>query len=335
MKIVFQVLRVGSGGDVYYESLSKELQKIGIDNQIIFYNKWFQFFPYFLKFFKKEVACDIIHSEIEYAWVFKKKGTPLVVSAFHLVFDKQFQKHTSFFQKIYHYLILKSNIKKSIHEANKIICISKYTNDAVKKMYGCESKIQLIYPGIDFNIFKPLNVKKYDKGKFHLIFVGNLIKRKGVDLLPKIMKKLGKNYMLSYTSGLRTKPSNNFDLPNMILLGKLSEEELVKKYNESDALLAPSRLEGFGYQIAEAMACGKPVIATDYSSIPELIKNEENGFLCQLNSIDDFVLKIIKLGNNPKLRLKMGKANRERVIDKFGIDRMCRKIENLYLNLIK
>src|SRR5207244_2734485 len=103
---------------------------------------------------------------------------------------------------------------------------------------------------------------------------------KGADLLPQIMVKLDpREYVLYYTTGLRTKIPKEFNLPHMIPLGKLSEEELIVEYNKCDALLFPSRFEGFGYAVAEAMACGKPIIAFKNSSIPELIINDEKGLI--------------------------------------------------------
>ena len=165
-----------------------------------------------------------------------------------------------------------------------------YFQESFNELYP-NNKTKVIYPYVDKKRFKPKKVKIDDK-RFKLLFTGNLIKRKGVDLLPKIMEKLGQDYVLYYTSGLRTKIPKSFNLTNMIPLGKLSEDELVEWYNKCDALLFPTRLEGFGYSVAEAMACGKPVIATNCSSIPELVKDGKDGFLCEMDNVDDFVEKI-------------------------------------------
>lgn len=61
-------------------------------------------------------------------------------------------------------------------------------------------------------------------------------------------------------------------------------------YNFCDILLLPSCREGFGYAVAEAMACGKPVICTNSSSLPELVMEGKGGFLCEQDNIEDFVV---------------------------------------------
>jgi len=335
MKIAFKLLKSGSGSDIYFERLSKVLKKNGFKTEIFYYHRYFQFFPILLKLFNGKRNYDIVHSNAECGWVFKRKDIPLIVTVFHLVYDKEYQKTTSLFQKIYHYLLLKPNMQKTLDSADKVIAISKYTKKSINNYFKTRKEISVIYCGIDFSIFKPAKFKKYNDNKFHLLFVGNLIKRKGVDLLPKIMKLLGNNYVLHYTSGLRTKPPNNFDLPNMIPLGRLSEEELVSMYNKCNVLLAPSRLEGFGYQVAEAMACGKPAIATNRSSSPELIINNKGGFLCEIDNVKDFVEKIKVLSENKYLMKKMGQFNRQRILDKFNLEKMRKKYQQLYYELLK
>src|SRR5690606_35387237 len=113
---------------------------------------------------------------------------------------------------------------------------------------------------------------RWDQRRFKLLYVGNAMKRKGTDLLAPILRELGPDFVLYYTSGFRNVDSTH--LPsNMVPLGRLTDEELVAAYNECDALLFPSRMEGFGYTVAGAMACGKPVICTNASSMPELVEN--------------------------------------------------------------
>jgi len=72
-----------------------------------------------------------------------------------------------------------------------------------------------------------------------------------------------------------------FEDPHLSVVG-LPDSEMVLLYNSFDILLNPARREGFGLPILEAMACGKPVIGHDFSSMPDLIgKNEERGWLAK------------------------------------------------------
>jgi len=328
MKIVFKIIKANSGSDIYFERLKQLLKTTNIEAEIIYYHWFFQFCPFLLKIFSKNSDGDIIHSCAEYGWPFKEKNKPLVVSLLHSVFDESFKDYTSFGQKLFYLLIVRPNIKKTLKATDKIVAISYATKKSFIETYGYKN-IQIIYPGINLNKYKSIKTKNVNK-RFKLLFVGNLIKRKGSDLLPKIMKLLGNDYVLYYTSGLRTKPPSDFNLPNMVPLGKLSEKELIKKYNECCTLLVPSRLEGFGYQIAEAMACGKPVITTNCSALPELIIDKKGGFLCEIDNVNDFVEKIKTLFENKYLMKQMGQFNRRRILDKFNLKKMGKKYKQLY-----
>jgi glycosyltransferase involved in cell wall biosynthesis len=329
MKITFKILKTGSGNDVYFSSLSKELNKINIATEVIYYHKLFQYFPFLLLFSKKKASGTIIHTNAEYGWVFKEENKPLVVTLHHCVFDKEFLKHSTIWQRIYYFLILKPNIRKSLEIADKIIAVSNYTKNSFIKVFGI-TNIAVIYNFIDTEIFRPIKIKS-EESRFRLIFVGNLIARKGADLLPQIMNALGDNYVLYYTKGLRSKIPETFKIPNMIPLGKLSTEELVVEYNKSDALLFPTRLEGFGYAVGEAMACNIPVLASNNSSIPELAVNGKNGYLFEVENINNVVECIRKLESELK-SAKKTYDNRSSIIEKFGITRIIKEYETIYNN---
>jgi glycosyltransferase involved in cell wall biosynthesis len=109
---------------------------------------------------------------------------------------------------------------------------------------------------------------------------------------------------------------------------------MVKVYNACDIFLTPSRLEGFGLSVAEAMACGKPVVATNCSSLPELVEDNKGGFLCRVDNLNDFSEKIRYLGENEEERRNMGVFNRERVNQLFTIEKMVNNYIRLYRSLL-
>lgn len=325
MKILFKIIKAGSGNDIYFQRLAEALKEANIDSEIVYFPKYFQYFPFLLKFVDKRKDGDIIHSNVEYGWVFKEKNKQLVVTLLHSVFGKEYQSQTTFLQKLFHRFILKPNTIKSLKLADKRIAISEFTKKSFINDFGMYN-ITVIYPCLDIDKFKPLPIQSSDK-RFKLLFVGNLTKRKGADLLPKIMKGLGKDFVLYYTSGLRTKIPNEFRLTNMVSLGKLSESKLIEEYNKCDALLFPSRLEGFGYSVAEAMACGKPVIASRSSSIPELVTDPLNGKLSAISS-ESFIKKIISI--KKELRPSFKVANVAKVKREYSY----RSINSKYITLL-
>ncbi|MEI6610843.1 MAG: glycosyltransferase family 4 protein, partial [Deltaproteobacteria bacterium] len=120
------------------------------------------------------------------------------------------------------------------------------------------------------------------------------------------------------------------DLANLKNLGRISIEDMPKLYRNCNILLFPSVREGFGLAAAEAMSCGIPVVATDCSSLPELIDDGKGGFLCPLGDVDAFADKIRYLAENSQLRREMGDYNRAKVEKMFTLDRMIGQYKELF-----
>lgn len=331
MKILYQLFRGRSGGDVYFERLSESMSHSNIETKIKYYPQRLEMAPFLIKSnFKNIKPYDIVHSNVDAGFAFKVKSKPLVVTAHHLVFNPLYQHYTSISQKLFHKALFLYT-KKSLNSADFIIAVSENTKREIEAVFGI-TDVKVIYNGIDTDIFKPLHIDDPCPDKIKLFFVGNLTKRKGADLLPRIMDKLDDRFVLFYTSGLRTK--KDFTKKKMISLNKLSLSELIQMYNFSNILIAPSRLEGFGYSVAEAMACEKPVVATNCSSFPELIDDSKGGFLCEMDNVNDFVEKIEILGNDENLRITMGKYNRNKMLNYFNMNNMGKQYEKLYKSIV-
>jgi glycosyltransferase involved in cell wall biosynthesis len=96
-----------------------------------------------------------------------------------------------------------------------------------------------------------------------------------------------------------------------------------------DIFVLPSLNEGMGRVLAEAMAAGKPVVASNTGGIPDLVKHGLNGFLVEPGDVNGFCLAIQKLSNDEKMRDEMGKQGRT-VAQDFGVEKMVGKIDALY-----
>ena len=120
----------------------------------------------------------------------------------------------------------------------------------------------------------------------------------------------------------------------MIPLGRLDEEELIHEYQECDALIFPTRYEGFGYAALEAMACGKPVIATNATSIPEVVHDGVTGILCPVDDIEAFVTACHKLAAEPDMCSRMSESGRKRAVEIFSEDLIIERYIALYKSLV-
>ena len=95
----------------------------------------------------------------------------------------------------------------------------------------------------------------------------------------------------------------------------------------SDVLILPSRVEGFGYVLVEAMAAGLPVVATRASSIVEVVEDGVTGFLHEVGANEAMAGHIIRLLSDPELARSMGRAGRARMERLFALDRMLDELE--------
>lgn len=97
-----------------------------------------------------------------------------------------------------------------------------------------------------------------------------------------------------------------------------------------DVLVLPSVVEGFGYVLIEAMAAGKPVVATRASSIPEIVVHEETGLLVEVHRPDQIADALTVLLSDPARRAEMGRRGREVVLENFTLERMLDRTEAVF-----
>jgi glycosyltransferase involved in cell wall biosynthesis len=108
--------------------------------------------------------------------------------------------------------------------------------------------------------------------------------------------------------------------------GILDREKLIAAYQHTDLLVLPSSHEGFGIVLVEAMAAGKPVIAYDNTSMPELCRDGENGLLVSTGDVEALAAAIWKILGSPALRDRFGAAGRARALGEFARERMLDKL---------
>lgn len=100
-----------------------------------------------------------------------------------------------------------------------------------------------------------------------------------------------------------------------------------------DVLVFPSLPgfgEGFGLAALEAMAAGRPVVATSIDSLPEIVQDQTTGFLVQPWAIGDLAAALIRLARDETLREAMGKRSRDLAADRFSLDRMVSRTVGVY-----
>ena len=333
MKIWLPSVKTGSGSDVYMVRLAESLTHLGLTVELQWFPLFFELCPWLLKGVKPPAKTDIIFVNSWTAIGFTQHNIPVVSFVHHCVHDIDYRPFKSFAQILYHQCLILPFEKFALQHSAAVVVGSQFTQKQVQRTFNI--KPDLIAHAINTQIFCPSIVEKlsYKKKAFKLLFIGNPSRRKGFDLLASMMQKLGEGYVLSFTSGLRQFTEGD-SIPYGQNLGLLSADALIEAYQNADALLFPTRYEGFGYAVAEAMACGLPVISTDCSAIPELIDEGQGWYLCQEGAIDDFVDKIKILAESPGLCIEMGEYNRQKALKYYCPERMGQEYIMLFEPLL-
>lgn len=205
-------------------------------------------------------------------------------------------------QKVYMRLFLWLN-NITLRNADKAFSVSKYLSRQLLKESGIKS--QVVYNTVDKRRFNR-SVKLGDvvnkhrlKGKTVFLYVGRLSPHKGIHLLIKAFMKVqkalpdsklvivGKPTFKGYSHRLRRLAGKD-----VVFAGFVKDEDLPKYYAACDVYATCSHWEGFNLPAAEAQACGKPVVAFDLGSHPEVVKT---GMLIREGDLEGFADAMVRL----------------------------------------
>ena len=230
-------------------------------------------------------------------------------------------------------------------KATLIVTVSRYSAKKIVKLYGVEEKkIRIVPNGVDLQRFKPTEdcekVKELiGRNSEHVIlFVGNLIPRKGLHFLIEAAKHVVKeiketkfvivgdgplrNHLISYSK--KQGVSDKF-----VFLVDVSEALLPTLYNCADIFASPSIQEGQGISLLEAQATAKPVVAFNVTAITEVVKDKETGLLVKSDSFE-LAKALSSLLSDKTLRERMGHAGREYVCKNFSWTLCAQKMGQIY-----
>ena len=253
-----------------------------------------------------------------------------------LAVETKFQaEQTSFFK-----FFSKRCEQETLSRVKNMIIVAPEIKSIVQNM--TKSKIWVVPNGVDLDYIQKVNPLDVTR-KNSIFFIGNLVKRKGIDNLIKALSlaklQISDVFLFIAGTGPQEKELNGLvselSLGNNVKFLGFIDKDLKYSYMKSaNALIVPSRWESLPIVVLEGMACGKPIIASSVGGIPFLVKNNENGYLVEAEDIDGLANKIISLLYNKDLQVKMGATSLERV-KQFTWDNIADQTAKIYRELIK
>ncbi|MCK5505647.1 MAG: glycosyltransferase family 4 protein [Thermodesulfovibrionia bacterium] len=299
--------------------------------------------PRVLLYEMKRTGCKLVHFHFfslcsELYWVSKLNGRRTLISSRSSITEQQYNEKPGWLVRY----------RRRLYSAaiDKVIAVSEFKGWYLKEKDEIpQNKIDVILNGIDTNKYKPIDDREkqlirqslgINNDVILVSYTGQLADYKGInDLLSaiEILRETGITifYLFVGSGPLKDKVISAGE--NVMVLGK--RNDVNKIVAASDIFVAPSTWhEAFGFTIAEASACGVPVVATNVGGIPEIVKQGVSGFIVPVRSPQEISNKIQSLASNKELRINMGNEGRRHAIENFTVERMAIETYQLYRKML-
>jgi D-inositol-3-phosphate glycosyltransferase len=246
---------------------------------------------------------------------------------------------------------------------DRIVAATEVDRTHMVELYGADrSKIQVIPPGVDLGLFRPIPREvaraHLGDGPEHrmILYVGRFDPVKGLDTLVQAIAQViaaepefRRNACLCLIGGDRSDDPalanaemrridalrHELGLSDFVtFLGPLSQEELPYFYSAAEVVVVPSRYETFGLVALEAMACGAPVIATDVGGLSTLVRPGRTGFLVPEGDVAALAAELLLLIRHPELGREMGR-HAVATAEAYGWPTIAERVEALYEEVLR
>ncbi|MFX1466656.1 MAG: glycosyltransferase family 4 protein [Promethearchaeota archaeon] len=284
------------------------------------------------------------------AWVCKIRNKPLVITlhGFHPDY-LAFMKNISPIEEMQLMPYFKAIARRSLEIADAIIALTPHEKNILQSYYKIPAKkIAVIPNGINLKDFLKSPAKNEFKKRFNLmenviLFVGAIRKEKGLfnllHAIPSIIREfpqtsfvfIGKDW--GFKKYLQQEGKRLGIEKHINFLGVVNSLLLQESLSECDIFVNPSKYESFGISILEAMASGKPIVATNVGGIPYIVRNGKNGIIVKQGDHEGLAEAIKRLLSNSELQKQMGETGLQ-LSKKYEWDNVVSQVEQLYQKVL-
>lgn len=240
--------------------------------------------------------------------------------------------------------------------ADKVLAVSKATANDIIDSYGVKPEtVRVVYNGVDTHLFFPA-IRSPCPGTLRgiserrvILFVGHFGVRKGVFHLIRAMRLIKKEVPDShlvcvggvpswlggkdYWGMLKSEIAKNDLEGHVTLMDAVTQSALVEYYRFARVFALPSYYESFSKAAAEAMACGKPVVATKKGGLEEVVCNGHTGELVGYGAVNELAASLTGLLQDESRAVEMGRRGRERVEQLFTWKAVVKNVSAAYKEL--
>jgi glycosyltransferase involved in cell wall biosynthesis len=321
--------------------------------------RWSTSFAPGMSFFlmNEVLKCDLIHAhgygffptDLS-AWISKIRKKPLVITlhGFHPDY-LALMKNISPIEEMQLMPYFKVIARRSLEIADAIIALTPHEKNILQSYYQIPAKkIAVIPNGINLKDFLKSPMKNEFKKRFNLkenviLFVGAIRKEKGllklIHAIPGIINEfpqtsfvlIGKDW--GFKKYLQQEGKRLGIEHHIHFLGVVNTSLLRESLRACDIFVNPSKYESFGISLLEAMASGKPIIATNVGGIPYIVRNGKNGIIVKQGDHEALAEAIKKLLSSSELQKQMGEHGLQ-FSKKYGWDNVVSQIEHLYQRVL-
>jgi glycosyltransferase involved in cell wall biosynthesis len=229
--------------------------------------------------------------------------------------------------------------------ASRIIVASPTLAASAPQLHGWQSKCVVVPYGLETAPGEPPQrvvaradaIRQEAAGQPLVLFVGRIVKYKGVDVLLEAMRGVSATAVIVGNGPERAAlegVAQRLGVAGRVkFLGEVASDELAALYRACDLFVLPSvtRQEAFGVVQIEAMACGKPIISTDLGTGTGWVnQHDETGFVVAPRDAEALRTAIVRILSDATLQKTMGAASRQRARTIFGVDRMVASVLALF-----
>jgi len=239
-----------------------------------------------------------------------------------------------------------------IGSADRIVATSHSYAETSPILSPIIERVEVIPNGVDEKAFNPevdgeeiINRYSLEDSR-NILFVGRLVPYKGVEYLLSAIKILREGHpdirlLLVGDGELRGELTRQAEAERILgsvdFVGRIPNTELPPFYASSEIVVLPSisRLEAFGIALIEAMACGKPVVASSIPGVREVVRDGVTGYLTPPRNPEALAEAISKLIQDKDLAQKMGREGRRTVEERYTWEKVADRYDRLYRSLLE